>query len=228
MTVGIVPRDPLAEPQHMRHAELLAEDRFEVGAPEAGIPDLDLRIEQAFFRGQERSVSVEVDAPALEHHVSGAASGWKHPQLESRCHPGGNPIVLLPVGILGPRVEAKPRNRDFRARLGTSYENRAEVAGPPAVRREPEELDLRGGYADVREQPSRLALVHRRVDQDADDLAWDERAHDFAVHPRDRAKLAGPIAGVVRPADPRGVVRLPFGGHTEAEGRRGVGPRHYR
>ena len=45
MAVGIVARDSLAEPQDVRHAELVAQDRFDLAAPEAGVPDLHGGIE---------------------------------------------------------------------------------------------------------------------------------------------------------------------------------------
>src|SRR5207245_5100375 len=40
MAVGIVARDSLAEPQDVRHAALVAQDRFDLAAPQAGGPDL--------------------------------------------------------------------------------------------------------------------------------------------------------------------------------------------
>ena len=45
MAVGIVARDSLGEPQDVRHAELVAQDRFDLAAPEAGVPDLHGGIE---------------------------------------------------------------------------------------------------------------------------------------------------------------------------------------
>src|SRR5207245_4861029 len=38
MAVGIVARDSLGEPQDVRHAEPVAQDRFDLAAPEAGVP----------------------------------------------------------------------------------------------------------------------------------------------------------------------------------------------
>src|SRR2546426_10639327 len=43
MAVGIVARDSLGEPQDVRHAEPVAQDRFDLAAPEAGVPDLQDR-----------------------------------------------------------------------------------------------------------------------------------------------------------------------------------------
>src|SRR2546422_4294328 len=45
MAVGIVARDSLAEPQDVRHAKLVAQDRFDLAAPEPGVPDLHGGIE---------------------------------------------------------------------------------------------------------------------------------------------------------------------------------------
>ncbi len=51
-----------------------------------------------------------------------------------------------------------------------------------------------------------------------------ELAHDLAVDPWNGREAAGPIVAIVRPGDPGGLVRLPFGGHAEARApRRGLG-----
>src|SRR5271163_3682681 len=40
--------------------------------------------------------------------------------------------------------------------------------------------------------------------------------HDFAVEPWNRREFARPVRFLVRPGEPRGLVRLPLGGHAEA------------
>src|SRR5260370_25011960 len=39
-------------------------------------------------------------------------------------------------------------------------------------------------------------------------------ADDFGIDPWDRIELARPVAAKVRPGEPRGFMRLPFGGHA--------------
>ena len=60
-------------------------------------------------------------------------------------------------------------------------------------------------------------LLGLMVDQDADDLAGRNLAHDFAIDPADGVELVGPVGGMVRPAEPSGFVRFPFGGYGEAQ-----------
>src|SRR3989449_11408254 len=62
MAVGIVARDSLAEPQDVRHAELVAQDRFDLAAPEAGVPDLHGGIESTLLRREERAPPVHVES----------------------------------------------------------------------------------------------------------------------------------------------------------------------
>src|SRR5207245_10148115 len=42
-------------------------------------------------------------------------------------------------------------------------------------------------------------------------------ANDFPEGPRNNRKFPGPVGYLVRPAEPGGFVRLPFGGHSEAD-----------
>src|SRR5207244_12226087 len=128
------------------------------------------------------------------------------------------PIFPFPVAVFRPGVEAESGDRDLRAGALTPHEQGAEVAGPAAVRRDAEELDARGIHTDPLQHAPRPALVRGRIHEDTYDLAGHELASDLAIYPRDRCELARPVAGVVRPPDPGGVVRLPVGGHAEAEG----------
>src|SRR2546430_9578009 len=64
----------------------------------------------------------------------------------------------------------------------------------------------------------RLALVRGRVHEHPHDLARCQLADDLGVDPGDRPQAAGPVARVVGPADPCGVVPFPLGGHVKPEG----------
>src|SRR5262249_43903218 len=54
--------------------------------------------------------------------------------------------------------------------------------------------------------------------EEVDALDLGQMADDFREGPRDRRKLAGPVGEFMRPGEPGGFVRFPFGGHAEAEG----------
>jgi len=119
------------------------------------------------------------------------------------------------VFILRPAVETPLDGRDFAE--GIADEQRAEIARPDAVGRLPVERDrgkigtahgenAAGGFLDI-------GVIHK----DADPLNVRQFADDFAEHPRNRLEAAGPVFGIVRPGDPCGGMRLPFGGHAEAE-----------
>ena len=62
----------------------------------------------------------------------------------------------------------------------------------------------------------RRAVLH----QDAHRSTAAQLAHDLGIHPRNGREAARPVVAIVRPGDPGGLVRLPFGGHAEAEGAR--------
>ena len=223
MSVSVVSHDSLAEPQDVGCPELVLEHRFDFGTSEAGVPDLNDRVEQALFCGEQGAAPVDVDAATFEHELP--RLGPKQPQLEPRRDALGHAIVELPIGVLGPGVESKLGDRERGGRAGPAHEDGPEIAGPAAVCREAEELEAVGPHAHLREHASGAALVVGGIDQDPHELSPGERARDLSVHPGDRAKLARPIAGVVRPADPGGVMRFPLGGHAEAEARGRL--RHY-
>ena len=213
--VGVVSRDALAEPQHIRHAQLVAERTLELGARQVRVPHLNRGVEQAFLGGQQRAATVHVDAPALEHHVAPARPSSKQPYPELLRCPLGDPVVLLPVGILRPGVEAESRDGELGPRGGAHHEQRTEITGPTPVGGEAEEFQARGIDTHLPEHASRPALVRRRTHENAHDLAGHQLADDLAIYPLDRRELSRPIARVVWPADPRGVVWLPLGGHAE-------------
>src|SRR5207244_6396851 len=130
--------------------------------------------------------------------------------------------------VLRPGIEAEARDRQCGGRPVATQEHRAEVARPATVGWESEELDASAPEIDAHplQYAPGLTLVGGGVDEDARDLARRELAHDLAVHPLDRRDLSRPVAPVVWPAEPRGLVRLPLGGHAKAEGGGSLGGRH--
>src|SRR5207253_6230661 len=127
-------------------------------------------------------------------------------------------VVAFPVGVLRPGVEAESRDGELGPRGGAHHEQRAEITGPTPVGGEAEEFQARGIDTHLPEHGSRPALVRGRIHENAHHLARHQLADDLAIYPLDRRELSRPIARVVWPADPRGVVWLPLGGHAEAQG----------
>ncbi len=127
-------------------------------------------------------------------------------------------VVALPVVVLGPAVEP-PVGRGQLARASSLHEDRAEVARPDAVGRHAHEVDARRGRR--RPAPSMLARLLPRRRRSTTRMRTRSRgascAHDLGVDPGDRRELARPVASLVRPGDPGRRVRLPLGGHAEAE-----------
>jgi hypothetical protein len=55
-----------------------------------------------------------------------------------------------------------------------------------------------------------------------------EQPDDLGIDPRNGGEFAGPVRLVVRPADPRRPMRLPFGRHPERSAHRAHAPRYLR
>ncbi len=74
VAVRIVARDAVFEPQNVRYAEVVAEDRRQFLARDAGISRLD-RTEKALLGGEHRSEAVDVDAAAFQNDAAPAING---------------------------------------------------------------------------------------------------------------------------------------------------------
>ena len=158
----------------MRHAKVIAEDALEILPAKPGVPRLRGLVKQALFGGHERPAAVYVDAAAFEAHVAsplGAGAGAKEAQLERLRHTLGYGVVLTPVRILGPGVEAESSDNQFGGRPRAPHEERAEVARPTSVGRPVEEFYARGVNARAPEHAPRLPLDVLRG-KDSDGLAW--------------------------------------------------------
>src|SRR5262249_20746140 len=62
---------------------------------------------------------------------------------------------------------------------------------------------------------TRLLLDRAAFHQDPHPLHAAQLPHDLRVHPRNRRETPRPVLAIVRPRDPCGLVRFPFGGHAE-------------
>jgi hypothetical protein len=63
--VGVVADDPLAEPEDLLHAEIIAQVRFDLRTVHFRVA---VRVEQAGLRGQQRPGAVHLDGTALQDH----------------------------------------------------------------------------------------------------------------------------------------------------------------
>src|SRR5262249_2853623 len=156
--------------------------------------------------GEQRARAVHVDAPALEHDLAPALANGPQGEAQRARRALRHAVVLAPVRVLGPAVEAEARD-GHRARAVLD-EDGPEVARPAAVEGKAEELDKGGIDGDARQEPARAGLRPRARHEDPHDLPRREVAHDLAVDPGDRRELAGPVREAVRPREPGGLVPL--------------------
>ena len=108
---------PRSEPEHLVDAEVVAEDSLELLAADAGVALLDLA-EQAFFGGEQDPCAVDVDGAAFEHEAALLAVrhrlvGCHSRQTAAARRRGRDLVVEVPVGILGPGVEAPVGDGDL-------------------------------------------------------------------------------------------------------------------
>src|SRR6185295_17631126 len=78
VAVSVVAGDPPAEPDDVPRAEEVAERGFEIGTSQPGIANLNGRIEQAFFGGQQSASTIYINAAALEYQVTGVRASAYH------------------------------------------------------------------------------------------------------------------------------------------------------
>src|SRR5437879_7392538 len=82
--VRVVARDPGPEPQDVRGAELVTQDRLDLPTPEPRVSDLHRGIEQALLGGEQSAATVHIDAAAFEHDVGSAGARTKQSHVELR------------------------------------------------------------------------------------------------------------------------------------------------
>ena len=123
--------------------------------------------------------------------------------------------VFFVIGVFGPAVEAPVRVGDFPGRVADG--DRAGVAHPSAVGGNAKEID--GGeigaglFQNGADFGFSCAILHQQINA----LNAREMPDDFREGPGNRRELSRPVGLFVRPAEPRGVVMFPLGGHPVAE-----------
>src|SRR5260370_845478 len=90
----------------MGDAEIFAEDLGVILFCKSGIPFLDFA-QKAFFRGEERAASVDVDASAFKYNTAAFVLRLPDAAFQFVIHFGDDRGVLFVIRILGPAVELK-------------------------------------------------------------------------------------------------------------------------
>src|SRR5580704_10343382 len=101
--------------------------------------------------------------------------------------------------------------------FSAAYKNGAEITNPTAVGGYVKEFH--GGKICSRgfQDPANRAFHRLVLDKNSDALDLREMAHDVRVNPGNGSKFSRPVGFFMRPGEPGGGVRFPFGGHPVAE-----------
>src|SRR5205823_11841520 len=133
-----------------------------VGARRAGVAGLH-RAQEAFLGREEGAAAVDVDGAAFENDPAADPAtalgelGLPLPAAEKPREPIRDGIVALPVPVLRPAGELPIDERDVA--VLPADEERAEVACPRAIGRDPEEVDPVEVHVQAAEDRPCLALV---------------------------------------------------------------------
>ncbi len=120
VAVGVVAGDAPPQPEHIRHAQIDAQSSLDFLAAEARVADLRGLVEQALFRGYQGPSAVHVDAATFQHEALTFHRRAKQAAAKRAGGTLGDRIILLPVGVTRPAVEAEAHNRHFRLSGGTA------------------------------------------------------------------------------------------------------------
>ncbi len=225
VAVGVVADDAAVEPQDVVDTKVVVENGFQLLLAHAGVALLDFT-EEAFLRGEENACAIGVNGAAFQYYAArpavlafrggfGRVRWLPRGDLEQLCHAGGKLVVVVPVVVFGPGVEAPVGEGDLA--LLVSDEDGAGVAGPDTVGGPEVELDAVEIGAGAGEATGGAGALGGTGNDEVDDFARGEEADDFRVEPGDGLEFTGPVLAVVRPGEPCGLVRLPLGGHAVAE-----------
>src|SRR6185503_855874 len=216
VAVRVVARDALPEPEDLADAETVAQQALDVDARQLGVP---IRVQEALLRRQQRALAVDLDRAALEHDARlrvprhAERLGHLSPDLAVEVERR----VLAAPGVVV-EIDGEPRLLRRPAR----HEDRAVIAGPSIVRREPVQAQALGSDG-LGEQLADMALVIGAEHVDINGLALGERSDELDHRGLDAFEHARPAIAIVRPREPRRFVRCPFGGLAVAASARRIG-----
>src|SRR5208283_484588 len=152
VSMGVVPMDAFAQPDHVRRAQVFGEDLLVIFAGHSRVALLHLA-KQAFFGGEQSAASIHVNRAAFEDD---AAPAMQRPDLlrpNRASHKAANFFVMPPVGIFSPSIEAEFDREGFmwgqppkpalsgaegavqpgKARLCRCHKNASRIPHPHAV-----------------------------------------------------------------------------------------------
>ncbi len=213
--VRIVADAAFAEPDRPADAEPLTEDLLIPLARQTGVADLHAA-QQPFFGRHQEAAAVDLDTAALEHD---SFSVVRAPRFQTRPadDAGDRPAdvrVLFPVRVLSPAAE--PPVDERQCPVGAEHAGGRAVAQPRAIERDEMEPHPIAPHVVRRKNLLRALAYDLRVAEDFDGLDAGQSPRDFSVDPRNRFELARPVGLEVRPRNPRGAMRFPFGRHPPA------------
>ena len=220
VAVGVVAGDAAIEPDDLIDAQEVMKGLFQLVAAHAGIALLHLA-QQALLGGEQNTFAIGIDGAALENQAVLRAIRERDRwlplgQAEKFGDAARDLVVAMPVGILGPGVEAPVGNRNPCLR------HRARRSDPSRASRR--DLSATGGSSPgqdwrppARRMLARAALLSAVLHDEMHPLMASQQAHNFGVEPGDRLKLSRPVFRVMRPSQPGGFVPVPFGGHAIAQ-----------
>ena len=222
MAVGVVAGDAAAQPEHVAARPGVREDALRGRrASKPGVARLDLGVEQALLGGEQRAPPVDVDAAAFEDDRRGpcrrdgpkAAGRAAAPRARGRgrrfCQ---SSYFAQPLKRKRAMATSGPRP-SRRTKIGPKSRVQPRSVGK---RRNSTRREVHAGA--LQHAPRAAPRGRRDWTRMRTRLAGRELADDLAVDPGDGRELARPVARVVRPGDPGGLVRLPLGGHAEPAG----------
>jgi len=217
VAVGIVTGDAFAEPEDVRDAKIAPEDLAVVAFVKAGITDLDLGIEQAFFGDKEGTAPVGIDGAAFEEDRTIFDLNGKRGETQVLDEKRGESGVKTPVGVFRPAVEAEERGGDFALRIGVScQEEGADVAHPSTVKRQDQELDAAAVGAGALKYTADAFFLRGGLNNEPDRFAGKYMADDLGENPRDRLEFSRPVFFIVGPGQEGSGMGFPLGGHAES------------
>src|SRR6266568_4386864 len=123
--------------------------------------------------------------------------------------------ILLVIRILGPAVESEMVAGDFAGTVSNA--DGAGVAHPAAIGWHAEKIHGIEICSRLFQVGSNARFGGAVFDQEINAFYRRQMADDFSKGPGNGRKFSRPVGYFMRPAEPGGFVRFPFGGHAETE-----------
>src|SRR6266581_1269928 len=198
----------------MGDAEVFAKDFGVILFGESRISFL-LFAEQAFFCGKERAAAVHLNASAFKDHAASFVKWLPDAAFQLLIGFGDDCGILLVIRIFGPAVESEMVAGDFAGTVSNA--DGAGVAHPAAIGWHAEKIHGIEICSGLFQDGSNARFGGAVFDQEINAFDRRQMADDFSKGPGNGRKFSRPVGYFMRPAEPGGFVRFPFGGHAETE-----------